>query len=226
MGDIEINKSIVSHFLIRLIVILVLIVATIFVIKKCDNNYSVSDKKLQMVEDSMFKEEIKGIVLDAKKSIILENESDLKKIFSKNDSILKILSSLKNVKSVTIINNNATLLKDSIVFSKDSIPCDFTPFKISKKDTNYYFAGTISKKQLMIDTFNIPNKLTMFVGDKKVNFWGKKETRIYALNSNPLVKNTDIQNLIVVEKKKWYERPIFWIATTALTTISLIKKWI
>lgn len=137
------------------------------------------------------------------KSLVLENSTQVKSLLSSmNDTIAKIARKFKSIQSATIINNYTTINADTIQLKGDSIPCDFKPFKVRRDSLYYRFVGTISPKYFSIDTLSIPNKVSLIVGTKKTGFLKRKEERAEIINSNPLVKTTNVGNYVVMSKKK------------------------
>ena len=136
------------------------------------------------------------------KSLVLNNQKQFESVIAKNDTLLKLVKKFKSVQSGTIINNYTTINGDTIIYKKgDSIPCDFKAFKIRRDSVHYKFVGTIGKNFFSIDSLSIPNKIDLIIGRKKTGFL-KAEERAEIINSNPLVKTTNIGNYVVVSKKK------------------------
>lgn len=176
-------------------------------------------KNVVTSKDTAYIENIKGILANYNKSIVLDSEKQLKLIVQQNDTLRKIIAKIKNVTNTIVIKERVVIEKDTIPFT-DSIPCNFKPIKAIKNDKWYAFFGTVNNKGLIIDSLHIPNTQSVVMGEKKTNFWGKSEQGVYIVNSNPLIKTQTIQHLTVVEKKKWYQRPILWFGTGALATIT------
>lgn len=209
----------------KILIAFVIVLSTIIFLQQCEKNDDVLSNVVS-AKDTVFKEMIKGVLADYNKSIVVENQNQFKILAQQNDTLKKLVAKLKNTSSVTIIKERVYIEKDTIPFL-DTIPCNFKPIPAIKKDANYSFFGKVTNKGLSIDSLSIPNKQSIVMGEKKVNFWGKKEQGIYIVNSNPLVKTEAIQNIILVEEKKWYQRPSTWfgIGTIAglITSFTLLK---
>lgn len=147
---------------------------------------------------------VNGLEVDVayNKSLVLENDKQVKSVLSNmNDTIAKLVKKFKDIRSGTIINNYTTINNDTIRLKGDSIPCDFKPFKVRRDSIHYRFLGTIGRNFFVIDSLVIPNKTTLIVGRKKVGFL-KYEDRAELINSNPLVRTTNIGNYEVIKRKK------------------------
>ena len=180
----------------------------IFFFRECGNQND-KDKLIDDIvnyKDSaqFYQIKVNGMKVDVafNKSLALENKDQLASLLKKNDTLSKLISKFKDIKSTTIINNNTTINGDTIRLKGDSIPCDFKAFKVRRDSAYYHFVGTISPKYFSIDTLSIPNKISIVIGRKKMGFLKKAEERAEIINSNPLVKTTNIGNYVVISKKK------------------------
>ena len=136
------------------------------------------------------------------KSLVLENKKQFESVIAKNDTLLKLVSKFKDIQSGTIINNYTTINNDTIKLRGDSIPCDFKAFKVRRDSVHYHFVGTIAKTYFTIDSLVIPNKQSIIIGKKKLGFLKGYEERAEIINSNPLVRVTNIESYVINKKKK------------------------
>lgn len=160
---------------------------------------------------------VNGMEVDVafNKSLVLSNKDQLESIIKKNDTLLKMISKFKNVASTTIINNITNISNDTIKLT-DSIPCDFKAFKVRRDSIHYHFLGTISPKYFTIDSLTIPNKQSIVIGKKKLGFLKGTEQRVEIVNSNPLIKTTNIESYVISKPKKWYNTDVFKIGASLL----------
>lgn len=160
---------------------------------------------------------VNGMAVDVafNKSLVLSNKDQLESIIKKNDILAKLISKFKAISSTTIINNITNITGDTIKLT-DSIPCDFKAFKVRRDSIHYRFLGTISPKYFTIDSLTIPNKQSIVIGKKKLGFLKGTEERVEIVNSNPLIKTTNIESYVISKPKKWYETNAFLIGTSLL----------
>lgn len=151
----------------------------------------------------------KSLNVSYNESLILDNKKQLEALISKNDTLSKIVSKFKDVQSTTIIKEYITVKHDTIKLSYQ-IPCDFAPIKVKRDSVYYHFRGTIAPKYFTIDSLTIPNDQSIVIGRKKLGFLRGSEDRVEIVNSNPLMKTTNVGNFIIEEKKRWYQRNLFW----------------
>jgi hypothetical protein len=142
-------------------------------------------------------------------SLMLENKKQLEAMVAKNDTLAKLVSRFKDIRSTTIIKEYFRVEHDTIMLSQQ-IPCDFKPIKVIRDSAYYHFRGTIAPKYFTIDSLAIPNTQSIVIGKKKLGFLKGSEERVEIINSNPLMKTTNVGNYVIQKDKKWYNRNTFW----------------
>lgn len=180
----------------------------IFSVRECANQNDKDNlvKDLSNYKDSAqyYNLKVNGMEVEVayNKSLVVQTNDQVKAILSSvNDTISKLVKKFKEIKTGTIVNNYTTINNDTIKL-KDSIPCNFKPFKVKRDSIHYKFVGTIAKNFFSIDSLIIPNKQTIIVGRKKLGFLKGYEERAEIVNSNPLVKVTNIESYVLNKKKK------------------------
>jgi len=163
------------------------------------------------------------------------SEDQLKSFLSNNDTLKLLLKKFKKLNSVTVVTQKIYIHDTVPIPFETRIPCDFKPFAVIKdsirsKSKPFYFKGTIFPTQFTIDSILIPNKQTIVVGTKSINLF-KKEERAEVVNSNSLISVSNIGAYTVVNKKKWFQRPVpmliggIIIGGTAVTIKNLGKGY-
>lgn len=192
----------------RLLVAVLLIVICFLYVSKCNSEKEI--KEIIDYKDSVYTENVKGISVSYNKSLVLSSEKHLRDLLSKDDTIKKLLSSFKKVKTVSVIRevlriDTDTIYLDSLIPIKNSV-------SFNKKNESYSIYGKIDSVSVIIDSLNIPNTQTIIVGDVKRGLFKPKETEIKIVNSNKLMNVKGIQSFVIKEEKKWHERKIFWFS--------------
>lgn len=185
-----------------------IILLIIFSIRECSNR---RDKDNLVNDLSNYKDsaqyynlKVDGMEVEVayNKSLVLETNKQVKSVLSSvNDTIAKLVKKFKDIRSGTIINNYTTINNDTIKLT-DSIPCDFKAFKVRRDSLHYKFIGTIARTYFTIDSLIIPNKQYIIIGRKKLGFLKGYEERAEIINSNPLVKVTNIESYVINKRKK------------------------
>lgn len=200
---------------------IILLIIFFFGFRECSHQKNENDliENITNYKDSaqFYSLKVNGMAVDVayNKSLQLENKDQLESILKKNDTLSKLISKFKAISSTTIINNITNISGDTIKLT-DSIPCYFKAFKIRRDSIHYHFVGTISPKFFAIDSIIIPNKQSMVIGKKKLGFLKGTEERIEIVNSNPLIKTTNIENYIISKPKKWFQTDAFKISASLL----------
>lgn len=163
-------------------------------VKSCNKNLALKNEiaEVQSYKDTVLYYKAKnGEYVSYNESLKVSFESYM---LATNDSIKDFLENIRIPKPEVI-----TVIKE--VFYVDSIPsvslgiadCDFdTTFKIS--DSNYEIAGRVTDEALKLESILIPNKMTLVIGNKKQNWWSKKEYIATVKNTNPYIKTDGIQS--------------------------------
>jgi hypothetical protein len=164
-------------------------------------------------EDSakFYKLKVNGNSVDIayNQSLILENKKQLESMVAKNDTLAKLIDKFKSIRSTTIIKEYFSVTHDTIPIDRP-IPCDFAPIKVKRDSLYYHFRGTIAPTYFTIDSLTIPNEQSIVIGKKKLGFLKGTEERVEIINSNPLMKTTNVGNYVIQKDKKWYQRNAFW----------------
>lgn len=93
------------------------------------------------------------------------------------------------------------------VIRRDSIAVP-TRFKLDEKWFN--IDGYVQKSGLKIDSLTIPNKTTLTLGYNKTGFLNLGRQAVVTLkNDNPYLKVTGMDNIVVRNRKKFWQSPVF-----------------
>jgi len=221
---------------IYIIVALIVILICSVVLIRCEHQKQVDDlvKNVATYSDSAKHYKSKFGEVAFNQTLKLQNEEQLKAYLSNNDTIRQLLKNFKKINTVTITKQIVYIHDTVPVYFDKPIPCDFKPFAVVKDSTRsktkpFYFKGTIFPEKFTLDSVLIPNKQTIVVGTKRINLF-KKEERAEVVNSNSLISVSNVGAYTVVNKKKWYQRPVpmllggIVIGGAAVTVKNLGKK--
>lgn len=176
------------------------------ILKGCDQRSfdNVLDGAINYKDSAKYyKIKVDGMKVDVayNQSLVLQNKDQIEALVKKNDTLFKLVSKFKDIKSTTIINQYTEIKGDTIKV-ETKIPCDFRPFKVRRDSTYYRFVGTVAPDYFSIDSLKIPNEQYLVVGKKKLGFLRGYEERAEIVNSNPLVKTDKIASYVISTKKK------------------------
>jgi len=157
----------------------------------------------------------KDVEIAYNQSLVLQSKEQLESVIKKNDTLAKLVKKYKDVKATIIIKTTTSIKHDTIPIDRP-IPCDFAPIKVRRDSAYYNFVGTISPKFFSIDTLSIPNKQSLVIGTKKLGFLKGTEERAEIVNSNPLIRTSNIESYVINKPKKWYQTDAFLIGTSLI----------
>lgn len=181
----------------------------IFLLRECSNqqNTNALIKEITNYSDTAkYYKSSSGNLIAYNKLLKVQNEQQLRTLISTNEQIRNEISSFKKIGSVTNIIQG-TLIRDTIKMESNAIPCDFKPFELKKSTEHYLFKGILSPNDFIIDSIYVPNTINIIIGKRKVGFL-KYEEQINVMNSNPYITTTNLSNISIQRKKKWWERGV------------------
>jgi len=156
-------------------------------------------------------------------------------IFNQNDAIdngILDMDEFKNIKSQVRIETRTQI---------DSV---FIPFETIKSDTqvvyqcsdrkftlvtdDYGIFGLTKQEGVLLDSLYFDGGLAITIGTKSAGFLKKAEPVVEVKYTNPYIKTKSMQNIIIQEDLKWYDRKRNWFGIgigmgAFLTTFILIK---
>ena len=155
----------------------------------------------------------KGIKIAEQEQLILTQKQALNNNLIKD----KKVNTKVEIKTVTKIEKiyvpYIDTIRDTIV--KDSI--GIYP-RIAKSSLNGFLDAsmTVSDTGVTIDSLKVFNEMTVKLTRKRVGLF-KIKPIISVENTNPYLQITGLNNVIIENKKRFYERPIFLIGTGFIT---------
>lgn len=207
--------------------LVVLILAIIFLV------WDGCSKKAQL---SSFKENIQKLKVGNQyfKETISKNKEKIAEqkqiILSQDDAIdqeLLMINDFKKVKAqVKVINRT---IVDSI----------YVPFEVKVTDTllvenesdkafsfnDEFFGiyGTAKKNGILFDSVYFVNDLTLTIGNQSKGFFKKSEPIVQVKYTNPYTTTTSMNNVIIQNELKWYDRKMSWFLIGAgIASITMI----
>jgi len=205
----------------------VLIVALLLLVwKGCEQKAQLSAFKTQMQKFSLG-EQVFIEKLNKNGDKIIEQEQI---ILSQKDALahnLLEISELKEIQSQVIISNttkidsvfiafdNSLQTKnqfDTIVFHDTTRSTNFisVPKRFSLTEFDYSISGNIFKEGVLIDSLRFQNELSLTIGLKSQGFLKKPKPVVIAKNSSPYVQTNSMQNIVIKDDLKFYDKKTFW----------------
>ena len=141
-------------------------------------------------------------------------------ILSQKDAIEMNLLEIENLKKV---NSQVSVVTQTIV---DSV---FIPFQsdtlknFGLYDKWYGLSGIVENRGVKLDSIYFNNDMRITIGYKK-NGWFKKPSPIVKIkNENPYSRVVNMQNVVIDNPTKWYEKKGFLIGVGLLGGIVIMK---
>ncbi len=159
-------------------------------------------------------------------------------ILSQKDGIaLKILEieKLKKIKSQVIVS---TITKIDSVFIPFLEPDTFissinnigdssigtllrVPMPFSITNEWYGIAGFVNTQGINLDSLSFRNKMKITIGSKSQGLFKKSIPIVLMENENPYVQTTSMQNIVIKNELKWYEKKGVWFGFGVITGVAI-----
>ena len=81
----------------------------------------------------------------------------------------------------------------------------------------YSISGNILKNGILLDSLRFDNKLSLTIGMKSQGLFKKPLPIVMAKNSNPFVETSSMQNIVIKNDLKWYDKKMTWFAVGVLS---------
>ena len=192
-----------------------------------------SDFKKQMLKFELSEQKYletideNGIRIVEQEQIILTQEDAI------NNNLLEI-DRLKKIKSQVVINTITQIDSVFVPFLVDSLSNDtistnnyiIIPKRFALSREWYNISGKIQKTGLLIDTLSFNNELSLTIGNKSQGLFKKPKPIVLVEYSNPYVKTQSMQNIIIKNELKFYDKKSFWYGLgvgTGILIPALIK---
>jgi hypothetical protein len=174
-------------------------------------------------------QEFEEIIIDDEKKLAEQAQIILSQKDALDMGLLEI-DRLKKVKSqVKVITE--TQIDSLIIEHHDTVSIESTPegdfLKLPQSycidDDWMMLKSKIDLKGFLIDTLQIHNKYNITIATKSAGFFKKPIPIVQLVNENPYTKTTDMQNVVIKDDKRFYDRKGFWFGTGAILSLILLR---
>jgi uncharacterized protein YcfL len=178
---------------------------------------------------SVFKENVKKLNYQSElfKETIGKNKKRIAEqkqiILSQADAIdmgLLMINDMRKVKSQLRLVTKTKI--DSVFIPYDKIdtqflntPCAFSERKLRLSDEYFSFYAVSKENGLLVDSLWFNNESTITIGNKSRGFFRKSEPIVKVEYSNPYVSTSSMQNVVIKNELKWYDKKGVWFGIGA-----------
>lgn len=163
------------------------------------------------------KQQVTNLKLALKQNLI-EKEDWMKNI--KSQVKIKQVTQIKEVfipfhdtiEKMVYVDSNS---HDTSVYIK-------TPVRVAYADSFNYFGGRLLANGFALDSMGSLNKLRITITEKKQGLFKKPIPVVQVVSDNPKSEITDMQNVVIQEKKPFFQRYFFGVGLGAVLAILLI----
>lgn len=153
--------------------------------------------------------------LNEKNEIIVQQEQV---ILSQNDAIslnlleidrLKKIKSQVRIKSIIHIDSVFIPYNDTDTMYINN-PCNFSQKNFSISNNYYSFSGKTKEDGVLLDSVSFNNDMSITIAHKSMGFFKKSKPIVEVVYKNPYIITTEMNNVIIQEQKKWYQKRGTW----------------
>lgn len=169
---------------------------------------------MEVIKDNIVRQKSQLLEISNKESKLLIENQELKK------EVKRLLS-----KSVTVSN----FYIDSIVHEVDTkyVYIDSSkyylklPYSFDYKSDWLSFSQVFNEKSISVFDISIPLKKTDYLYYKKNGIFKKSPLYLHTEFDNPNIKIDNLENIVTIPPKKFYEKGIFWGSVGFISGITI-----
>lgn len=200
--------------LLRLSLVLLLVAVILLVWDGCNKRVELSAFKNQIskldIQNQFFTQKIndKNQTIVEQEQVILSQKDAIALNLLEIDRLKKIKSQVR-IKSIIDIDTIFIPYTDiDTIYYKDS--CDFIEKKFFVANDYYVFGGVTKKNGILLDSVSFNNNMKITIANKRMGLFKKSKPIVEVVYENPYVKTKQMNNVIIEDKKKWYQRNGTW----------------
>lgn len=213
----KIWKQITRYF--PYLVILVLLLSLNRQCQETKSVYSFYENEKQEVE--YYKNKL-GTVTASVTASELSNKQLKELILKKNDTLKKLASEFRQIKTVTKIKEVVKIDTVKVPFEVQ-IPCEFERLGKYDADSHFTFNFSLNQSGFSLSDISVPNTQTIITGSKRNWIFGKQYLTTDITNSNPYIHTKEMQTIVVPVKTEWYNNKLVWFGLGAVGGIMIAK---
>jgi len=207
--------SILSKYKKNGLIVLLLIVILLLVCGYFNSRAELSDFKSQISKFELSEQKYLETIDENGKQIVEQEQI----ILSQKDAIannLLEINKLKEVKSKVVVNTITKIDSVFVPYIVDSVDTTLStnfisvPKRFSLSNEYYSFDGKINLNGLLIDSLSFQNELSLTIGNKSQGIFKKPKPIVLVEYSNPYVRTAKMQNIIIKNDLKFYDKKGFW----------------
>lgn len=178
-----------------------------------------------------------GLLVAQQKVVQTNNTADIKRLSAqlfdlkkKDEKKITGLQALITAQQVLTIHDTVIHYTDSGAANKDSLVhagdviLPGRPFEVS--NSYYRVHGKVLLSGVRIDSANFYNQVSFRVGYLSKGIFSAKQLTVQAINSNPLIKFTGMNSIVLKPKTSAWNRwikPVLFSAAASLVTYKIVK---
>lgn len=215
----------INRLPIHKVLIVVLTIISIVAITQCNmKNLKVTSSGLEIqmykAQSSLFLTKVNqlGEVVNTQNTLIADRNHDLEKALLRNSELNRLNYQIKSATSA-VISDRLVMYDEND--SVGDLGCHLTDTSCVEIGTRFresdkwtYISGSVLKAGIKIDSLSINDSIVYNLGLKRNSgFKGHFQQwvpMVEVIHSNPDVRTISLQNINLIDRRKWYEKQLTW----------------
>jgi hypothetical protein len=197
--------------ILKLSVVVLTILIILLVWDGCSKKALLSAYKKQMSQLEFTNQSFEEIVnKDGKKIIqqeqlILSQKDAIQNNFLDLDKMKKVQSQVR-IKNVFHIDSVFIPYTDTFIVENTK----YKSFIFGVNNDSYNIYGKTNEDGILIDSLSFYNNMKITIGNKSMGFFKASKPIVQIDNTNPFINTTSVQNIVIKNELKWWDKKITW----------------
>lgn len=213
----KVSKQIARFF--PYLVILILLLLLNRQCQETENVYSFYENEKQEVE--YYKNKL-GTLTASVTASELSNKQLKELILKKNDTLKKLASEFRQIRTVTKIKEVVKIDTVKVPFEVQ-IPFEFERLGRYDTDSHFTFNYSLNQTGFSLSDISVPNTQTIITGTKRKWVFGKQYLTTDITNTNPYIHTTQIQSVVIPVQVEWYNNKWLYLGVGIGTGVLIAK---
>jgi len=199
-------------FFMRLSVVVLTIIVILLVWDGCNQKarlsaYKKQISKLHFVNQSFVEKTTKnGKKIVEQEQLILSQKDAIKNNLLVLDGMKKVQSQVR-IQSVFKVDSIFVPYTDTFIIERNN----YKSFGFALNNDKYSIVGKTKEDGILLDSISFNNNLNVTIGNKSRGFFRSSQPIVQIQYENPYVNTKSVQNIIVKNDIKWWDRKGTWL---------------
>lgn len=165
-----------------------------------------------------------GRQIATQNQIIVNEKLAIEELKKENIKLKSVTANVKPKIKTTINDIQISFDEPISIHSIDTNTYIKVPVNFSDTSNKWYQVyGSIDTSGLTIKSLSVLNELSITIGSEKQGFFKPAKPVVIVKNENPYSQTIKMNNIVVKNETKWYERKLVWFGAGIIATLLIVK---